>query len=101
MEFIQGVTALEYLRAEESGDAEAARRIGAGALDRDRFSRHIIDNFVGDVFRHGVFHADLHPANLLVLPDDGGGVRRFRHYGRAQPVFAASPRGADVGPRAW
>ena len=28
----------------------------------------MITNFLRDAFRHGVFHADLHPANLLILP---------------------------------
>jgi ubiquinone biosynthesis protein len=85
MEFIEGVTALEYLRAEESGDAEAARKIRANELDRNRFSRHIIDNFVGDVFRHGVFHADLHPANLLVLPGEVVGYVDFGITGVLSP----------------
>jgi ubiquinone biosynthesis protein len=70
MEYMPGVTALEHLRALASGDEVAARRIGAKGFDRNRFARHIIDNFVGDAFRHGVFHADLHPANLLVLPGE-------------------------------
>jgi ubiquinone biosynthesis protein len=85
LEFMEGVTALEYLRAEESGDVEAARKIGANALDRKRFSRHIIDNFVGDVFRHGVFHADLHPANLLVLPGEVVGYVDFGITGVLSP----------------
>src|SRR6202042_1723572 len=32
---------------------------------------------VGDVFRHGVFHADLPPANLLVLPGEVVGYVDF------------------------
>jgi ubiquinone biosynthesis protein len=67
MEFMPGVTALTYLREREQGTY----------FDRDRFSRHIIQNFVGDVFRHGVFHADLHPANLLVLPGEVVGYVDF------------------------
>jgi len=66
MEFMPGVTALDYLRAMSTDDELAARRTRARDFDRNRFARHIIDNFVGDAFLHGVFHADLHPANLLV-----------------------------------
>ena len=66
MEFMPGITALQFLRETE-----------AGHFDRDRFARHIIRNFVGDVFRHGVFHADLHPANLLVLPGEVVGYVDF------------------------
>src|SRR5215467_9951305 len=28
----------------------------------------LIDNFLGDAFRHGMFHADLHPGNLMIMP---------------------------------
>ena len=77
MEFMPGITALAYLRAMEPGHEAEARRIRSAALDRDRFARHIIQNFVGDVFRHGVFHADLHPANLLVMPGEVVGYVDF------------------------
>jgi len=70
LEFMTGVTALAYLRAGTSGDRSAVPELGTGPFDADRFARHIIDNFVGDAFRHGVFHADLHPANLLVQPGE-------------------------------
>lgn len=66
MEYVPGITALDYLRAMSSDDEEAAHKTRAREFDRNRFARHIIDNFVGDAFLHGVFHADLHPANLLV-----------------------------------
>jgi len=70
MEYMAGVTALAYLRAVASGDESALQELRADGFDPDRFARHIIDNFVGDAFRHGVFHADLHPANLLVQPGE-------------------------------
>jgi ubiquinone biosynthesis protein len=76
MEFMPGVTALAYLREADAGD-EPASKPRAAQFDRDRFARHIIENFVGDVFRHGVFHADLHPANLLVLPGEVVGYVDF------------------------
>jgi ubiquinone biosynthesis protein len=70
MEYLTGVTCLSYLRAMTSGDDLTERNVRAKDFDRNRFARHIIDNFVGDAFRHGVFHADLHPANLLVQPGE-------------------------------
>jgi ubiquinone biosynthesis protein len=70
VEYMAGVTVLEYLRAVTSGDDTAALAIRADGLNPDGFARHIIDNFLGDAFRYGVFHADLHPANLLVQPGD-------------------------------
>src|SRR6185503_5683245 len=64
------------LRAMES-TRDAAGRLRGSDFNRDRFARHIIRNFVGDVFRHGLFHADLHPANLLVLPGEVVGYVDF------------------------
>lgn len=77
MEFMPGVTALAYLRAPEPGGDPAKPGTVKAEFDRDRFARHVIRNFVGDVFRHGVFHADLHPANLLVLPGEVVGYVDF------------------------
>lgn len=77
MEYMPGVTALAHLRAMESGRGVATREPRTADFDRDRFARHIIHNFVGDVFRHGLFHADLHPANLLVLPGEVVGYVDF------------------------
>ena len=70
MEFMSGVTALEYLRAVTAGGVAEASSISPIGFEPDRFARHIIDNFLGDAFRYGVFHADLHPANLLMLPGE-------------------------------
>jgi len=69
---------VNHLRAAADGVGDATS--GASAVprfDRDRFARHIIENFVGDAFRHGVFHADLHPANLIVLPGEVVGYVDF------------------------
>jgi ubiquinone biosynthesis protein len=77
LEYISGMTVLDYLRALTGGDEWASHRLRSSGFDPNRFARHIIDNFLGDAFRHGVFHADLHPANLLVLPDDVVGYVDF------------------------
>jgi predicted unusual protein kinase regulating ubiquinone biosynthesis (AarF/ABC1/UbiB family) len=86
------VTVLQYLRTMKTGDEVAARRLRAAGFEPDRFARHIIDNFLGDAFRFGMFHADLHPANLLVLPGDVVGYVDFgitgvlSHYSRRHLV---------------
>jgi len=67
-EFLEGVTVLEYLRSLEAGDELLPRRLEALGFDAPTFAQNIIDNFVSDAFRHGMFHADLHPANLMILP---------------------------------
>ena len=77
IEFLPGLTVLDYLRALGSGDEWSAHKLRASGFDPNRFARHVIDNFLGDAFQYGVFHADLHPANLLVLPDDVVGYVDF------------------------
>jgi ubiquinone biosynthesis protein len=76
-EFFEGNTLLSYLRALESGDAQLVNGLQTTGFEPDRMARHIIDNFLGDVFQHGMFHADLHPANLMILPGNTVGYIDF------------------------
>lgn len=76
-EFFEGDTMLSYLRALESGDARTPEELQAIGFEPDQTARHIIDNFLGDVFQHGMFHADLHPANLMILPGNTVGYIDF------------------------
>lgn len=88
MEFFEGATLLGYLRSRERGDALALRRVELAGFEPQQFARNVIDNFLGDSFRHGLFHADLHPANLMILPGNVVGYVDFgitgilSHYSR-------------------
>src|SRR5262249_12108635 len=77
VEFLEGVTVLDYLRMLETGDELRAHRLKALGFDPNQFARNIIDNFLGDAFRYGMFHADLHPANLMILPGNVVGYIDF------------------------
>ena len=46
-------------------------------FDPGVFCNNVIANFLRDAFRFGVFHADLHPANLLILPNNVVGYVDF------------------------
>ena len=88
LEFFEGSTLLGYLRARETGDETTIRRLEMTGFEPRCFARNIIENFLGDAFRHGLFHADLHPANLMILPDNVVGYIDFgitgvlSHYSR-------------------
>lgn len=88
LEFFEGSTLLGYLRARETGDETTVRRLELIGFEPQRFARNIIENFLGDAFRYGLFHADLHPANLMILPDNVVGYIDFgitgvlSHYSR-------------------
>jgi ubiquinone biosynthesis protein len=76
-EFFEVHTMLAYLRALESGDKQLIDDLRLIGFEADRTARNIIDNFLGDVFQHGMFHADLHPANLMILPRNTVGYIDF------------------------
>jgi ubiquinone biosynthesis protein len=88
-EYLEATTLLEYLRSIERNDPAIGYRLSRNGFDPNRFADNVITNFLGDVFRHGLFHADLHPANLLILPDNVVGYVDFgisgiiSEYGRA------------------
>lgn len=76
-EFLEGQTLLSYLRMQEIGDELELTRLKSAGFDAHEMARHVIDNFLGDAFQHGLFHADLHPANLMILPGNVVGYVDF------------------------
>ena len=85
VEFLDGVTLLDYLRARELGDEVMQQRLKGMGFDGRRFAANVIDNFLGDAFRHGLYHADLHPANLMILPGNVVGYIDFGITGVLSP----------------
>jgi ubiquinone biosynthesis protein len=67
LEFLEGVTILNYMRALETGDELTVQRLHKQGFDPEQFAQNIVDNFLHDAFQHGMFHADLHPANLMIM----------------------------------
>jgi ubiquinone biosynthesis protein len=84
-EFIEGDTVLAYLRAMGTNDELFLHRLQSWNFDAPAVARHIIDNFLGDAFQHGIFHADLHPANLMILPGNVVGYVDFGITGVISP----------------
>ena len=87
IEFFEGVTVLNYIRALEVGDESMVQRLHTMGFDPSRFARNIIDNFLGDAFQYGMFHADLHPANLIILNDSIVGYIDFGITGVLSPYL--------------
>jgi ubiquinone biosynthesis protein len=85
VEFLNALTVLEYLRLREAGDEQALRGLEASGFDANSFAKNIIDNFLSDAFQHGMFHADLHPANLMILPASRVGYIDFGIAGVLSP----------------
>lgn len=76
-DFLPGVTLADHLRLMASGDEEHMRWLAHYGFVPDIFAANIVDNFLADAFEHGIFHADLHPANLMILPNNVVGYIDF------------------------
>jgi ubiquinone biosynthesis protein len=77
MEFLEGPTVSTYLKMVERGDEAELQRLRDAGFVPAVFSSNIISNFLRDAFTFGAFHADLHPANLLILPNNVVGYVDF------------------------
>lgn len=76
-EFLEGHSLSSYLRLVEDNDQAALAKLQSIGFDPEAFCGNVIKNFLRDAFRYGVFHADLHPANLLILPNNVVGYVDF------------------------
>ncbi|MFL5778756.1 MAG: ABC1 kinase family protein [Chloroflexota bacterium] len=72
-ELIEGVPVIEIIRATREGNRAYLRSLADAGYDLDRIARHLDWNMLNQVYVYGYFHADLHPANLFVLPGDAIG----------------------------
>jgi len=85
MEFLEGPSVMDYLRLVENNDTAALDALKNAGFDPHVFCDNVITNFLRDAFRFGVFHADLHPANLLILPDNVVGYVDFGIVAKLTP----------------
>jgi ubiquinone biosynthesis protein len=62
----RAVLTLEWMQGTPIGQIE---RLRADGVDLKKLSRYGVEIFFTQVFRHGFFHADMHPGNIFVAPD--------------------------------
>lgn len=84
-QFMEGPMVLDYIRSLKRKDEPLERRLRDMGFEREDFARNIVRNFVSDAFHHGLFHADLHPANLFILEDNVVGYVDFGITGSLSP----------------
>jgi ubiquinone biosynthesis protein len=68
------VLVMERLEGVRADDIEAVNGLG---LDRSTIVRTLITSLVQPAMREGMFHGDMHPGNMLVLPDGRIGLLDF------------------------
>jgi ubiquinone biosynthesis protein len=72
-EFISGIPLIEIMSAIREGNEGYLAALVERGYDLDRIVRHLDWNMLNQVYVFGYFHADLHPANVFVLPGNGIG----------------------------
>ncbi len=102
-EYLDGLLLADVIRDLRSDHAGCHRRLREAGYDLDRVASNIVWNFLNEVYAVGVFHGDLHPANLLLLPGNRIGYVDFGIIGRlTEPVreslvgYAGGLFGGDV-----
>jgi ubiquinone biosynthesis protein len=68
------VLVMERLEGVRADDIEAANGLG---LDRSAIVRTLMASLILPAMREGMFHGDMHPGNMLVLPDGRIGLLDF------------------------
>src|SRR4029078_10113354 len=77
-EFISGIPLIEIMSAIREGNAGYMDALAESGYDLNKIVRHLDWNMLNQVYVYGYFHADLHPANVFVLP---GNVIGYVDYG--------------------
>jgi ubiquinone biosynthesis protein len=82
----------EWMEGIKVGDLDA---ISAAGIDRERAARLIIESYCKQIFVDGVYHADPHPGNLLVVPgqDQGGPILVFLDFGATARISPGMRKG--------
>jgi ubiquinone biosynthesis protein len=81
-ELIEGIPLIEIIRAKREGNHSYLRSLEEHGYSLERIARHLDWNMLNEVYVFGYFHADLHPANLFVLPGDAIGYVDFGIVGQ-------------------
>jgi predicted unusual protein kinase regulating ubiquinone biosynthesis (AarF/ABC1/UbiB family) len=82
IEYLEGVPVIDIVTATRRGDQAFLEALAARGHDPKRIASHIVWNALNQIYRFGYFHADPHPANLIVLADDAIGYVDFGIVGK-------------------
>jgi predicted unusual protein kinase regulating ubiquinone biosynthesis (AarF/ABC1/UbiB family) len=80
-ELLVGVPLIDIVTAVRARDADYLNKLEAAGYNLQSIVRNIDWNMLNQVYVFGYFHADLHPANLYVLPGNAIGYVDFGMVG--------------------
>ena len=69
-EFIDGIPVVDLVNAVRISDEPYLHELSNRGYDLSKIAHHIYRNALNQIFRDGIYHADVSPAGLLVLPDN-------------------------------
>lgn len=75
----EGVLTEDWIEGVKLSDPELASKTGA---DLAKIARHGAELYLEMIFEHGLYHADPHPGNLMVLDNEVIGIVDFGMVGR-------------------
>jgi predicted unusual protein kinase regulating ubiquinone biosynthesis (AarF/ABC1/UbiB family) len=82
IEYLDGIPVIDIVTAIRRNDRTFLEQLSARGHDTRRIASHIVWNALNQIYRFGYFHADPHPANLVVLPGDAIGYVDFGIVGK-------------------
>lgn len=81
-ERLDGMPLVDIIRELRVDRDACTQRLAAAGYDLDKAAANVVWNFLGQVYATGVFHGDLHPANVLLLDKNRIGYVDFGIVGR-------------------
>jgi ubiquinone biosynthesis protein len=81
-ERLDGLLLVDIIRELREDREGSTRRLRAAGYDLDQAAANVVWNFLGQAYETGIFHGDLHPANLLILSGNRIGYVDFGIIGR-------------------
>jgi predicted unusual protein kinase regulating ubiquinone biosynthesis (AarF/ABC1/UbiB family) len=92
LEYLPGIPVIDVITAIRRQQAVFLDDLAARGHDTRRIASHIVWNALNQIYRFGYFHADPHPANVVVLPDDAIGYVDFGIVGKLDEQMTESLR---------
>lgn len=89
-ELLEGIPLLEVINAARTQNRGSLRALNLHPDDLNRIGRNFFWSVSNQIFRDGVFHADPHPANVIVLPGNIVGFVDFGATGRLSKEMRSS-----------
>jgi predicted unusual protein kinase regulating ubiquinone biosynthesis (AarF/ABC1/UbiB family) len=82
IEYLAGIPVIDIVTATRARDTAFLGALAARGHDPRRIAAHLVWNALNQIYRFGYFHADPHPANLIVLENDAIGYVDFGIVGK-------------------